>query len=404
MRLLFTSYWYYPEPVQKPHDLASALVERGHQVSVLTGFPNYPQGKLYPGYRIRLRQREVIDGVNVVRVPAVIDRSKSGLRRIISYMSFSLTATCVGRAAIRRPDVIWNYQVGLPGIGLGKLYGVPVVHEVQDLWPEWSQTTDMGVGGLMYRMLDVEERYVYRQAVAITTISRGFQQVLVSKGVPEDKISVLPNWANERVYQSVPQDANRADREGMTGKFNVIYGGNIGTAQGLGVVLLAADALRDRHDIQFLIIGDGVERDTLEKQAAQLALPNVRFLGRRPPEEMASYLALADALFLHLKRNPAYAITIPSKTYAYLATGRPIIAAAEGEVADLVLEIGAGIACPPEDPDALARAVLDLYGRTRSDRTEMGQRAREASLTRFGRQAIVDEYEELFRAVVTSAT
>ncbi len=400
MRILFTSYWYYPEPVSKPHSFATAMVERGHQVTVITGFPNYPQGKLYPGYRMRWRQQETIDGVSVIRVPMVIDHSRSGARRTVSYMSYALMVAASRWKVGHRPDLVWSYQIGLPGILLGRLLRVPVVHEVQDLWPEWSQTGHMGIGGLIYSVLDAEERSIYRQASAITTISDGFRQTLVAKGVPQEKITVLPNWANEQICPTGVRDTAFAAREALTGRFNIIYGGNIGTAQGLGVVLDAAEMLREYSAIQFVMIGDGVELEPLRDQALERGLANVRFLGSRRPDQMPGYLVCADALLLHLKRNPAYAITIPSKTYTYLSAGRPIVAAAEGDVANLVQEIGVGLVCSPENPAELARSVTTLYELPESAREAMGRKGRHASVTRFSRSTTVGKYEVLFQKIV----
>lgn len=401
MRLLFLSYWYHPEPVTKPHDFAREMVRRGHRVTAITGFPNYPAGKLYPGYRMRVRHREVIDGVDVVRVPMILDRSRSGLRRVLSYASFAVAATLSGPALRIRPDVIWNYQIGLPGVALGRLLGAPVVHEVQDLWPEWGQSSGMRMGGALYRALDAQERMIYRQAAAVTTISDGFRERLVEKGLSESKITLIPNWANGQNFHPKERNAFKAMEEGLPGGFSVVYGGNVGAAQGLGVVLDAADLLRRDAGIQFTIVGDGVERKSLERRAAERGLSNVWFLGRRPPEEMAGYLSCADALLIHVKESPDYAITIPSKTYSYLAMGKPIIAAASGEVATLVQELEAGIVCPPDSPSALADAVRKLRSQPGADRERMGQRGREAFLARFACAVLADRYERLFEQVAT---
>jgi glycosyltransferase involved in cell wall biosynthesis len=181
----------------------------------------------------------------------------------------------------------------------------------------------------------------------------------------------------------------------------VVYGGNIGTAQALGVLLDAAERLRDFTEIQFTIIGDGVERESLERQARQKNLTSVRFLGSRPPASMPCYLAQADALFIHLKNKPEYSITIPSKTYSYLAAGKPIIAAASGDVASLITRLGAGVICPPEDADSLANSIRELYACPVSKREEMGRKGRESFLTNFTRSVLVNRYESLFLKVLT---
>jgi colanic acid biosynthesis glycosyl transferase WcaI len=403
MRVLLLSLWYYPEPVAKPHDLASELVRRGHDVTVITSFPNYPAGQIYPGYRTRFRQRETIDGVCVVRVPAFIDRSRSGLRRVLSLMSFTASVATVGLASVRRPQLIWTYQVGLPGVLLSKLLRAPLVHDVQDLWPEWGRSGGLGINGPFYRLLDGQERLIYRSARAITTISNGFKRALMDKGVASDKITVLPNWSSAPGSEVVAHADTLVAPEFLAGRFNVIYGGNVGTAQALDVVLDVAQLIRDLRDVQLVLIGDGVERARLEQAARALHLTNVRFLGSRPPEQMPGYLACADALLLHLKNEPAYAITIPSKTYSYLAAGRPILAAASGDVADLVQQFEAGLVCAPENAPALANAIRQLRALSPVERQAMGERGRQAFLSYFTRPVLVQKYERLFGQVLEQA-
>ncbi len=255
------------------------------------------------------------------------------------------------------------------------------------------------MGGLAYRLLDRQEKMIYHQAVALTTISAGFRQRLIGKGVSGSKVTVIPNWANEQYFRPVAPDESIAVREGLAGRFNIIYGGNIGTAQGLKVVLDAAELLRDLPAVQFVMIGDGVERESLAREGTERGINNLRFPGSRPPEQMASYYALASALLLPLKRDPAYELTIPSKTYAYLASGRPVLAAATGEVAALIDELNAGVVCDPEDPGALALAVRTLFNMSAPQREALGDAGRQAFVKRFRRQVLCDRYEELFAGI-----
>ncbi|MBM3157815.1 MAG: glycosyltransferase family 4 protein [Chloroflexi bacterium] len=404
MNILLISLWYYPEPVGKPHDLAVELVKRGYRVTVITGFPNYPSGHLYPGYRTRLAKRETIDGVNVIRLAHVIDRSRSAFRRLMSYTSFSLTAMIGGSLLVERPDLIWTYQIGLPGIGISLMKRAPWIHEVQDLWPDWGRTTTKGLNGWLNTVLAAQERFIYRRATVLTTISEGFKRVLMSRAVPEHKIELIPNWANDQDFLPTQRDPDLGAREGLVDRINIIYGGNIGTAQGLGVVLDAASLLQDLPQVQFVIIGDGIERESLSARAEKLGISNVRFLGSRPPEQTARYFAFADLLFLHLARDPHYEITVPSKTYAYMASGRPILAAASGVVADLIQETGAGIVCRPDDPAAIAKAVRDFLSLPAARRAEMGDAGRNKYLTSFTRARLVPLYEILFQKLLASRT
>lgn len=400
MRILLVSMYYYPEPHSIPHDLAVELRDRGHTVEVITGFPNYPSGKIYDGYRIRHWQWESIEGIRVLRLPFYINRSKSALPRILSYLSFTILAAILGFIKVKRPDVIWTYQVGLPGVLLSTLKRAPLIHEVQDLWPEWGVSSTSGMRKQLFQLLDFQERLIYRHARAIVTISNGFRRVLIDKNVPDKKINVIPNWANEQNFHPAPRDPELGRIEQFTGTFNLVYLGNIGTAQGLDVVVSAAEQLRNMHDIRFIIIGDGVERERLAGQAANKGLSSVRFLGSRPQEKASEYLAWADVVLIHLKDEPIYAITIPSKTYGYLACGRPILAAASGNVANLVTELGAGIICPPENPEALAEAVRHFYSLPVEERERMGKAGQEAFQTQFTRHILGNRYDMLFRNVI----
>ncbi len=404
MKFLFLSLWYAPEPVFKPHDFARELTKRGHEVTVITGFPNYPAGRIYAGYRLRFWQSETIDGVHVIRIPHLVDRSQLVLRRTLSYLSFALIAILAEIVTTHKPDVIWTYQIGLPGVVLSILKKAPLVHEVQDLWPEWGQSISGGMKGWIYRLLGAQERFIYRHAAAVVTISNGFCQALITKGVSEKQITVLANWANEQNFQPVDPDPVLAEREGLGQHFCVMYVGNIGTAQALDTVVEAAALLEDLPDIEFIFIGDGVERQDREQQVSDRGLTNIRFLGSRPQEQAAAYLAWADVTLIHLKQDPVYEITIPSKTYAYLAVGKPILAAASGATARLIEESGAGLICSPGDPQGLAQMVRQFFALSQSERETMGAVGREVFLTHYTRKILVDRYEELFRKVSKHAS
>jgi glycosyltransferase involved in cell wall biosynthesis len=394
--------YYFPEPVSKPHDLAIELIEHGHNVTAITSLPNYPSGDVYSGYPHRSKQWEAIDGVHILRVPHIIDRSHSAPRRILSYLSFSFAATWAALRLSQKSDIIWTYQIGLPGVIVSILRHIPLVHEVQDLWPEWGQSS-MGLKSWTFKILDIQERLIYKIAHSITTISDGFCRALVSKGVPQDKITVIPNWANENNFQPVPPDTELSKREGLDGHFNVIYGGNIGTAQALDVLIDTAVLLLDCPEIQLIIIGDGVERYRLQCLSENRGLSNLHFLGSRAPEQMASYYAMADVLLLHLKDDPHIAITIPSKTYAYLASQKPILAAARGDVASLIQETHSGLVCPPQDPFALAQTIRKFRLMSQDKRQQMGLAGRQAFLTRFTRKVLVQRYQSLFESVLSSS-
>jgi glycosyltransferase involved in cell wall biosynthesis len=408
MRVIVLSQWYPPEPESKIHLLARDLVSRGHQVTTITGFPNYPSGNIYPGYKVRWRQWEMRDGVRVLRLPLYPSHDRSGSRRALNYLSFALSASILGLLLAGSADVMWVYHppltIGLPAWIVGSVRRIPFIYEVQDMWPETLTATGMFSSPLAAQVLGAFARFVYRRAAAITVISDGFRRNLIGKGVRADKIEVIPNWADEELFRPVAPDPAVADAHGLSGKFNIMFAGNMGSAQGLGNLLLAAEQLCDVTDLQFVLIGDGVDVQHLKREAKDRKLANVRFIDRQPASAMPQFFALADALLVHLRADPLFAITIPSKTIAYLACGRPIISVTEGDAANLVRQARAGVVCAPENPSALADTVRSLYKLSPQQRSQMGEAGRLAYLGSFTRQILMDRYEALFASVSRRGT
>lgn len=404
MRVLLLSQWYTPEPTPKIHSLGHGLVMQGHSVSAITGFPNYPQGKIYPGYRQQLWQREERDGVRVLRLPLYPSHDRAAPRRALNYLSFAASAACLAPFLSEGADIMWVYHppltVGLPALSLSLVKRIPFVYEIQDMWPETIASTGMVSNGLATRALGALAKRIYQRASALIVVSPGFKRNLINKGVPADKIHVIPNWADEDIYRPVPYDRALAAEHGLLDRFNVIFAGNLGAAQALRTVLDAAAQLRDLADVQFVLIGDGLDQAALRQRAAEQGLANVRFIGRQPERQIPSFLAIADVLLIHLKRDPLFEITIPSKTTAYLACGRPILAAVAGDAAEVVREANAGVVCPPQDPEALAASVRVLHKMSRAEREAFGQAGRAAFLQNFTRSRLLERYQELFHQVV----
>lgn len=408
MRILILTQWYPPEPAMLLQELAQSLQGHGHQVTVLTGFPNYPSGQLYPGYRMRPRQREILAGVPVVRVPLYPEHSRSGLRRALNYASFALSATLLGLWSVPRPDVLFVYHppltIGLPAYVLSRLWRRPFVYQIQDMWPETLAATGMFSNQRLLAWIARLARWIYAKAQAILVISPGFHQNLLDKEVPAEKIHVISNWVDPSTYFRVDPDPQLAQALGLAGRFNVMFAGNMGEAQGLETVIEAARLLPndpqgpdDQQGPQFVLVGDGIALPRLQELAARYHLTNVRFLGRYPAQDMPRLYALADALLVHLKDDPLFRITIPHKTLAYLASGKPILAAVAGDVANLVESIGAGVTCPPQNPAALAAAVHQLQAMPASQRQAMGERGAQAAQTRFSRDTLTGDIEAVLQ-------
>ena len=397
MRILLLSQWFDPEPTFKGLLFAKELQRLGHEVEVLTGFPNYPGGALYPGYRVRFVQRETIDGVRILRVPLYPSHDGSSLGRAVNYLSFALSAT-LGIFGIRRPDIAYVYHppasVAFPAIVLKWLRGVPFVYDVQDLWPDALSATGMIRHPALLGIVRHWMRFVYGRAAQVVLLSQGYRDALERDGVPGERLCVIPNWT----YQ---QDTVAADAlsEGGTKPFEVMFAGTMGFGQALDTVLLAASQLQGQAaNVSFTFVGSGVDAERLRGLSEELGLRNVAFLGRRPTSEMPVLFQRADALLVHLTDNDLYSMTIPSKTQAYLLAGRPILMGVRGDAARIVEEAGAGLAFTPQDPTALSEAVLTLGGMSAERRAAMGRAGRLYYREKLSLEVGVAKFARLFEA------
>lgn len=404
MRIVLLSQWFAPEPETRVTVFARELARRGHQVTVLTGFPNYPQGKLYPGYKLKLWQRESLDGVNVVRMFLYPDHSQSRIKRSLNYLSFAASACLQGPFLCGPADLLWVYHppltIGIPAWWISLVHHVPFVYEIQDMWPETVIATGMMKEGVSIRLLEHLAHFVYRRAAAITVISPGFKRMIAAKGVPEEKIVVISNWADEDMFRPVDRDPKLGNQYSLAGHFNIMFSGNMGPAQALETVIEAAALLIDLADVKFTFIGDGLSVDNLKTLASARELPNVQFIGRQPMSSMAGFHAWADALLVQLGEDPLFYTTIPSKTLAYLASGRPILCAVPGDGADVVREANAGLVCHPGDPQALADVVRKMHKMPANEREALGRNGREKFLSHYSRSALTDQYERVFHQVL----
>jgi glycosyltransferase involved in cell wall biosynthesis len=379
LRIVLVTQWFDPEPFLKGLAFAQGLVALGHDVEVITGFPNYPGGKLYPGYKQRLFRRQTYGAVRVLRVPLYPSHDSSGIRRALGYLSFGFSSFVVGGLLTRRPDVIYVYHPPLTTAVSGALLGAakraPFVLDIQDLWPDTLTATGMVSNDRLLRAVGGVCQWVYRKATRIVVLSSGFKRVLVERDVAPDKIDVIFNWFDgdkpEVTDQRLADDLRRGEH------FNVVFAGTMGKAQGLETVLEAAALLADREpSVRFVMVGGGIDVARLKALVRQRELTNVRFLPRMSGKDVGTVLAVADTLLVHLRDDPLFSITIPSKTQAYLVAGKPLLMAVRGDATDLVKKAGCGITCPPGDPGALADAVVALAHMSSEEREEMGSRGR----------------------------
>jgi colanic acid biosynthesis glycosyl transferase WcaI len=398
MRILMLSQWFAPEPFFKGLPFAKELAARGHDVEVLTGFPNYPGGKVYDGYRLHLYQREIMYGIRVNRVALYPSHDRSSIKRALNYISFAISASLIGPFIVKKPDVIYVYHppatVGLAAIVLKWFKRVPFVYDIQDLWPDTLEITDMVRNNYVILLVDKWCNFVYRQAAKIVVLSPGFRMKLLERGVDENKVEVIYNWCDEDNIACGEKDQELATDLGLADSFNVMFAGNIGKGQGLESVLEAAAIIGNEiPGVRFVFVGSGVELSCLMKKAEQMAIRNISFLGQHDIEQMGKILNIADVLLVHLRDEPLFRITVPSKTQAYLCAGKPILMAVKGDAAAIIEEAGAGITCAPGDANALAAAVKELYCTPPSRLEEMGNRGRSYYHQNMSKSASVRKFE-----------
>lgn len=398
MKILIVSHYFPPEPM-RAGDVALGLQECGHEVTVLTGFPCYPTGRLYPGYKMKFLQFEDYHGIRVIRVPLYPDYSLTTIRRTLNYTSFALSASLMGPWLTGRPDSIFVFlnspvTMAIPAVVIKALRSGRLFLWVQDLWPETLEALGILRNPRLLRLVGRMVRFLYGQAERILVQSRGFIDSVAARGVPRDRIEYVPNWA-EDLYRVVPSDEAFLQAEGLTDGFKVMFAGNLGVAQNLPVLLDAAEALADHPEIRFIVVGDGSEYAALVEAARRRGLRTVVFKGRQPAHTMPQYFASADALLIQLKMNRVFEVTIPSKLQSYMACGRPIIAALAGSGAEIVSEAKAGVVCQPDNADALRDAILALWGKRTEDREQMGVNARRYYERHFDRRLILNRLQTI---------
>ena len=402
MKVLLVTQYYPPEPVPIPSELAHALAERGHSVRVITGYPNYPTGSLYPGYRPRRRHREWDGDVRVRRVRLVLDHSDRLVRRLANYASFAMTSVFARREA-RGADVIYVYATQMTA-ALGPWLwsfagGAPYVLHVQDLWPDSITGSSIVGGGKVSRLIDAMLtpwlRSVYRRAAAVIAIAPTMRKTLIERGARAAATHLVYNWA-ESAPQTTRIDASSPDGAVLT---RVVYAGNVGDMQDLETVVRAAHSAA-HAGIVLAIVGDGVARPRLRDLVAELGCRNVVFEDPVPREEMAGVYQRADFGLVTLKDLPAFCGTIPSKLQAVLASGLPVITTVPGDVRKLVEERGCGLVAEAGRPDSLANALRLAASAGVAQRRRMALQALSTYESLFSRVSGLAELESVLKSAI----
>lgn len=396
--IVVLSQFFLPERAPFSRAIARALHEHGFKVSVVTGYPNRPGGKLFPGYKQRIRFSEVIGGIRVHRVPLIINHSRRAMERMMNFLSFSASALTVSRA-IKDADAVYVYATpataAIPAQIWRKIYGIPYVLHVQDLWPE--SVTDSGMIGnktinrVVRRLLSHWTDRLYSQSDALIAISSGMKDMLVQRGNNAVSCEVVYNWADETTI--VP----KSNSSFSDGSLHLLYAGNLGPMQDLETVIDAAALNRERKNFRLTLAGGGILEKTLKNRAR--ALVDVDFVGMLDPHELSRLYLQSDFQLVTLKDLPIFRATVPSKLQASLAAGVPVITTVKGSVADLIRQYNAGLVAEPENVESLSSAFRAAYEMSSADRARMGQNARqlyEEQMSRTaGTEAIVDIIDQV---------
>lgn len=398
MRILLVTQYFWPEEF-RINDLAVGLHERGHEVVVLTGIPNYPAGAFYPGYRLFKPLRQEHSGIQIIRVPLVPRGKATGFRLAVNYISYFILASLLGPFLCHGDyDVIIVYQLSpvtvcIPAILLKWLKRAPLLMWVQDLWPESLSATGAVTSNWVLGAVRHMVRAIYSQCDRILVQSPSFSRMVISAGGDAAKIRYYPNSV-EKIYRPMTTESDLAEKLGLPSGFIAMFAGNIGAAQSFETILSAAALLGGNQHIHWVIIGDGRMRPWVEAQIADRGLgSSVHLLGRHPVDAMPRYFAHADVLLVTLKRDPIFSWTIPSKLQSYMACARPIVAAVDGEGRRLIEEAGCGVTCSAEDAHGLAAAILSMYRKPKEERERMGKKGKLYCEFNFEREKLITRLE-----------
>lgn len=393
MRVLIVSQYFWPENF-RINELVSSLSKKHIEVEVLTGKPNYPRGKIFDGYRAWGCQQEIHQGITVNRIP-LLARGRGGGRLALNYFSFVLSGMLFAPWMLRKKkfDVIFIYAPSpilqaIPAIFIGWLKGCPVVLWVQDLWPESLSATGHVRNVAVLKLVERAVRYIYRHVDLLLVTSIAFEKP-VRDLASDTPVVYYPNSVDDAF--ATQSSIEIPEVKGLDGGFVVMFAGNIGSAQAVGVIVDAACLLKEYTDIRFVILGDGSSREWMLNEIRLRKLINIYLPGRFPVETMPGFMQKASVLLVTLADRPIFALTVPNKVQAYMAAGRPIIACLNGEGARLVDDAKAGVSVQAEDPRGLADAILQLYELPPDELERMGGNGRKYYRKHFDHDHLVEQ-------------
>jgi putative colanic acid biosynthesis glycosyltransferase WcaI len=413
VKILYVSQYFPPEmgaPAARAAELARHWVNSGHDVTVLTGFPNHPTGVLHAEYRKEIRRlvvKEEHDGIHVVRTWLLPLPNRRAHERMLNYASFWISASITG-SFLPKPDVVIGSSpqllVGLSGWWISRWQRVPFIFEVRDLWPESLEAVGIGSRrSLLHRVLRTISGFLYQKSNKIVVVSPAFQDHLVeSWGVPREKIAVVENGVEAGLF--APADSSEPRRRlGFEGKYVVCYAGTLGMAHGLSTLIEAAAVLQQSHpDIAFLLVGEGAEKESIQKQAVARGLSNLQFLDQQPRQEIPKLISCSDACLVLLRRSEVFKTVIPTKMLEFMSCARPVILGVEGQAKKIVEAANAGIFIEPENVRQLVDAIVRLKDQPEWAKS-LGRNGRHYILENATRQVTAARYLDILKTLIPQA-
>lgn len=397
MRLLVVTQYFWPENF-RINDLVAELVRRGHQVDILTGWPNYPDGRVFDEFRDHPHDFDEYEGARIFRVP-LLPRGSGGVRLLLNYLTFAVSASLFGLWQLRgrQFDAILAYEpspitVGIPAGVFRAFKKAPLAFWVLDLWPETLQAIGVVRSKMLLHLVGKLVASIYKRCDLILAQSKSFVPAIAQYADRNARIEYFPSWSDS-VFDAADVEA-ATEIPVKQDSFNVLFAGNIGEAQDFPAILAAAERLKNYSNIRWLIVGDGRMAEWVAEEIKTRGLEAcVLMLGRYPVERMPSFFKHADALLVSLKDEPIFALTIPGKLQSYLAAGIPVLAMLNGEGAEVVAKCGAGLTCRAGDHKALSEAVLKLSDMSIDERSDMGMKGVALSKNEFGREKLIGQLE-----------
>lgn len=401
MKILFLTQYCPPEvgaPQNRIFEFAKQLKKFGHEITILTAMPNYPRGEIFEEYRGKKIVKETIDGIDIVRTGIYATKSKDFVKRLRNYLSFTWSSVFSGAKHIEKQDVIITESpplfLGWSGYVLSKMKKAKFVFNVSDLWPESAVKLDVLHNKAMIKASTWLEEFCYRKAAAVTGQTKGIVDNIVSRGFDKNKVHIITNGVDTEFFKKENRSEEFRESIGIKNKFAVVYAGIHGIAQGLEVLVDAAEIIKEEKEIQIVFIGEGPEKPMLMNKVKEKKLENVTFLPMQDKKDMPKIIASMDATVVPLKKLDIFKGALPSKMFENLASEIPIVLAVEGEAENLINDAQAGIVVEPENSKEIAKAILKLH-KNKELRESLGKNGRSYVMNNFSREAIARKLENI---------